>query len=154
MKNGKLNRRRFLSGTLGASAITVGLPWLEIFQARAQASSVFPTRFALFCWGNGILPERWIPKETGTGGAWRLSDQLKPLESVKNHLTVVTGCEVKTANIIPHHSGAAGTQTTLPLPPWQVSHLWRRDISQVGVNMVSTFKRRWTLSWTMSRSPA
>ncbi|MEE2789397.1 MAG: DUF1552 domain-containing protein [Myxococcota bacterium] len=120
MKNGKLNRRRFLSGTLGASAITVGLPWLEIFQARAQASSVFPTRFALFCWGNGILPERWIPKETGTGGAWRLSDQLKPLESVKNHLTVVTGCEVKTANIIPHHSGAAGILSGRPL--WVKTH--------------------------------
>ncbi|MEE2788240.1 MAG: DUF1552 domain-containing protein [Myxococcota bacterium] len=115
MKHTAITRRRFLRGSIGASAVTIGLPWLEIFHARAQGASPFPTRFALFCWGNGILPARWIPDGVGSDDAWSLSEQLMPLSAVKSHLTVVTGCEVKTDNIIPHHSGAAGFLSGRPL---------------------------------------
>ena len=110
-----INRRRFLYGTIAGSAVTIGLPYLDIFQARAQAASAFPTRFGLFCWGNGILRPRWIPAQSGVGDAWQLSDQLMPLAPVKDQLTVVTGCEVKTPNVIPHHSGSAGILSGHPL---------------------------------------
>lgn len=110
-----VNRRRFLHGMFAGSAITIGLPYLEIFHAKAQSESVFPTRFGLFCWGNGILTPRWVPSQSGQRDAWQLSEQLRPLASVKEDLTVITGCEVKTPNIIPHHSGSAGILSGYPL---------------------------------------
>lgn len=109
------NRRHFLRGMLGGAAITVGLPWLEIFQAHAQAGSAYPTRFALFCWGNGVLPDKWVPEATGFGDAWSLSEQLTPLAPVKSKLSALTGMAIKTPNVIPHHSGSAGILTGMPL---------------------------------------
>lgn len=106
----KLDRRTMLKGILaGSGLVTVGLPALEIF---AQDSG-FPTRFGLFFWGNGMIPDRWVP--TTTGADYELSDQLMPLAAHKAKLTVVTGLSVKVPNIIPHHSTAAGVLTGAPL---------------------------------------
>ena len=106
----KMNRRKWLQGVLaGTGLVTVGLPALELF---AQDSG-FPTRFGLFFWGNGMIPDRWIPAATGDN--WELSDQLAPLAEVKSHITVVSGLSVKVPNIIPHHSTAAGVLTGAPL---------------------------------------
>ncbi len=111
----RCNRRRFLQGMLGGAAITVGLPWLEVFHAHAQSGSAYPTRFALFCWGNGMLPNKWVPAATGFGDEWALSEQLAPLAAVKEKLSVLTGLAIKTPNVIPHHSGSAGILTGMPL---------------------------------------
>jgi hypothetical protein len=109
-----LSRRTVLKGLLGGAVVTVGLPWLEIFSRPASASAgLFPQRFGLFFWGNGVHPDRWVPSETGPD--WPLSDQLAPLESVKDVVTVVSGLEVKVPNQIPHASGAAGILTGTPL---------------------------------------
>jgi hypothetical protein len=106
----KMDRRTMLKGFLaGTGLVTVGLPALEIF---AQDSG-FPTRFGLFFWGNGMIPDRWVP--AATGADWALSDQLAPLSAVKQHITVVSGLSVKVPNIIPHHSTAAGVLTGSPL---------------------------------------
>ena len=82
---------------------------MEIFQAQAQNAG-FPTRFGLFFWGNGMLPDRWVP-EGEVGDAWSLSEQLRPLAPVKDDISVITGMEIKTINEIPHHSGSAGILT-------------------------------------------
>lgn len=106
----QLSRRTVLRGLLAGAAVTVGLPWLEIFfhrMPRAQAqASLFPPRFGLFFWGNGVHPERWVP--TGEGTNWTLSEQMAPLAAVKDEISVVSGMEVKVPNTIPHGSGAAG----------------------------------------------
>ena len=109
MKMG-IHRRRFLRGVAAGSLVTLGLPWMEIFQARAQSAG-FPTRFGLFFWGNGMLPDRWVPEGQGVGDAWSLSEQLRPLAPVKDDISVITGMEIKTINEIPHHSGSAGILT-------------------------------------------
>tara|TARA_Y100001968_G_scaffold333115_1_gene394216 strand:- start:5230 stop:6465 length:1236 start_codon:yes stop_codon:yes gene_type:complete len=70
--------------------------------------TAFPRRFGVFFWGNGTLPHRWTPVGEGLGDEWQLSDQLQPLASIKEHLTVVSGLEVRVPNVIPHFSGAAG----------------------------------------------
>ena len=124
MKMG-IHRRRFLRGVAAGSLVTLGLPWMEIFQARAQSAG-FPTRFGLFFWGNGMLPDRWVPEGQGVGDAWSLSEQLRPLAPVKDDISVITGMEIKTINEIPHHSGSAHStgqsvlvrsQKTIPLGP-------------------------------------
>ena len=116
-KSRPLNRRTFLRGMLGGAAVSVGLPALNVFlnaNGTAYASEgAFPVRFGLFFWGNGILPARWVPQLDGEDYA--LSDQLAPLESIKDVLTVVTGMEIKTPNVEPHRSGAAGILTGHPL---------------------------------------
>lgn len=107
-----LSRRRVLKGVLGGGLVTVGLPWLEIFGSRAQAScgNGFPRRFGCFLWGNGNLPPRWTP--TGEGNEWVLSDQLAPLLAFQQKLSVVSGYSLKNVpNISPHWSGAIGLLT-------------------------------------------
>ena len=110
----RLSRRTVLKGLLGGAVVTVGLPWLEIFNRPASASgSLFPQRFGLFFWGNGVHPDRWVPSQTGPD--WALSEQLAPLETVKEQITVVSGLEVKVPNAVPHAAGAAGILTGHPL---------------------------------------
>jgi len=112
--NRKIARRTMLKGLLGGAVVTVGLPWLEYFSAKpAYAQSAFPTRFGLYFWGNGMHPYRWVPD--GEGSDYTLSEQLAPLESVKEDITVVSGLEVKTPNTIPHAAGAAGILSCAPL---------------------------------------
>lgn len=111
------SRRRFLRGILGGAAVGVGLPWLEFMahpaQARAAGTDAFPRRFVLFFWGNGMLPDRWVP--TGTGTDYTLSEQLQPLASIREHVTVVSGMAVKAPNIGAHSSGPAGFLAGGPL---------------------------------------
>jgi hypothetical protein len=102
-----VSRRALLKGVLAGAAVSVGLPWLELFwDGKARAGGLFPKRFGLFFWGNGVHPARWVPQ--GEGAAWALSEQLAPLAGVKDVITVVSGMEVKVPNAIPHASGAAG----------------------------------------------
>jgi hypothetical protein len=116
MRPSSMSRRRFLQGVLGGSVVSVGLPffdsWLDPTLAYGQ-QTLLPKRFGLFFWGNGMLPPRWVPE--GTGASWELSDQLAPLASVKDLISVVTGLEIKTPNVEPHHSGSAGILTGQPL---------------------------------------
>ena len=111
------DRRRFLRGVLaGGAAVTVGLPGLDVFLpsrgARADGGA-FPPRFVLFFWGNGAHPDRWVPDETGPDYA--LSPQLAPLASVKDVITVVSGCDVKVPNLYPHGSGEKGILSGAPV---------------------------------------
>lgn len=108
------SRRHILRGMLGGAAVTVGLPSLGLFaprSARAQESA-FPTRFCLFFWGNGMLPDRWIPATTGLD--WTLSEQLLPLADHQADLTLVTGHEVRIPNRIAHFTGPAGLLSGRP----------------------------------------
>jgi len=103
---------------LGGAAVAIGLPALEIFlndsgTAYAGGDS-FPKRFGIFFWGNGVLPERWVP--AGTGPDWELTEQLAPLAAMKEHITVVSGMKVHTGNSVPHGSGPVGMLSGAPFP--------------------------------------
>ncbi len=108
-----ISRRTILRGMLGGAAVSVGLPPLEaMFNVSGNAYAAgggFPVRFGLFFWGNGNLPDKWTPVDEGAG--WTLSEQLEPLASVQDLVTVVTGMRIHTDNIYPHTSGASGMLT-------------------------------------------
>jgi hypothetical protein len=87
--------------------VWLGLPWLEAHAATCDSG--FPKRFGVFFWGNGNLPDRWTPQETGP--VWTPSEQLMPLARHQPKLTVCTGLEVKVPNTSPHWSGAVGLLT-------------------------------------------
>lgn len=115
----RLGRRSFLRGVVGGAVVTVGLPFLEWTQKwspqgrAATTSDGFPIRFGLFFWGNGILPERFVPQQTGE--TWELSEQLKPLSPFHKKLTVVSGMQVAVPNVEPHFATAAGILSGRPL---------------------------------------
>lgn len=109
-----LRRRTFLRGVLATgAAVTIGVPVLDaMLDERGTAlagGEPLPTRFGVWFWGNGVRPERWTPSGTVD---WAPSDQLAPFATagVKPWVSVVTGCEVKTATH-PHHSGMAAIMT-------------------------------------------
>jgi hypothetical protein len=103
----KLHRRTVLRGLLGGGLVTIGLPFLEAFNRRASAApDSFPKRFGMFYWGNGMLPEFWVPKSTGT--TYELSPTLAPLAKHKPKISVVTGMKVPIVNAVPHFSGPIG----------------------------------------------
>lgn len=105
-----LNRRTVLRGLLRGAAVSVALPPLEAFFNTSGTAwacgGPIPRRFGLFFWGNGNIPDRWVPPDEGPG--FTLSDQLAPLAPVRDKIAVLTGLNVKVPNVHPHGSGAAG----------------------------------------------
>lgn len=110
-----LSRRTLLRGLVAGSAVAVALPPLEIMlgvngEALADGEAL-PTRFGLWFWGNGVKPDRWVPPTQGDG--WSPSSELAPLAGLVPYVSVVSGCEIKTATH-PHHSGMTGILTGMP----------------------------------------
>lgn len=95
-----LTRRTLLRGFVGGVLVSIALPPLERFlnthgSAYADTgASGFPQRFGMFTWGNGVVPERWVPAKTGAGTEWELSDELAPLAAHKEKLIVLSGLNV------------------------------------------------------------
>jgi len=111
-----LPRRMFLRGLLaGGVSVAVPLPrlvgMLNGNGTAYAAGTPLPLRFGTWFFGNGIIPNRWVPSTTGSGSAWKLSEQLAPLEEVKPWLSVVTGFNIKIPNNAPHASMPAAALT-------------------------------------------
>jgi hypothetical protein len=104
-----LPRRIFLRGML-AGGVSVAVPVPRLIgmlngngTAYAAGASL-PIRFGTWFFGNGIIPNRWVPSSTGSGDSWKLSEQLSPLQDVKPWLSVLTGFSIKVPNSAPHAS--------------------------------------------------
>ena len=93
-----LDRRTLLRGLLGGAVVSIALPPLEAMlngNGTAYAGgTAFPRRFGVYFWGNGVLPDRWVP--TAEGAAWQPSPLLMPLAALRDQLTVVSGTRVAT----------------------------------------------------------
>lgn len=112
-----ISRRTLLRGMLGGAAVGIALPTLEIFlneggTAHADGSAL-PKRFGVFFWGNGMLPDRWVPGTQGLG--WEPSQLLQPLSDMRDAVSVVSGMRVMTGNPIAHGGGPAGILSGAPL---------------------------------------
>ena len=110
-----LSRRTVLRGVLGGTAIALPLPRLLAMlddngTAYAQGEPL-PRRFGTWFFGNGIIPERWVPAKTGQGSEWQLSALLQPLLDVKPWLSVVSGLSMKVPNTMAHKSMPAAALT-------------------------------------------
>jgi hypothetical protein len=127
------DRRAVLRGLFQGTTIAIGLPLLEsMLDGSGEAlagGGALPVRFGLFFWGNGTIPERWIP--SGEGPGWVASDQLAPLDGLRDVLTVVTGLSMKLPNVHPHGSGAAGVLSGMPVFPENPSSFSGPSIDQV-----------------------
>jgi hypothetical protein len=115
MSNFQLNRRTFLRGLAGGTAVSFALPPLEaMFNTHgdllAQGRPI-PKRFGVWFWGNGVRRAHWLPD--GTGANWTARAELEPLvrdPALRPYVSPVTGLEIKTATH-PHHSGMTGIMT-------------------------------------------
>lgn len=103
----RLDRRTFLRGVVGGTAVSLALPPLE---AMAQCGAP-PKRFLLWFWGNGVRRAHWIPDQVGEG--WVAKSEMAPLVAdpgLRPYVAPITGFEIKT-DTHPHHSGMAGIMT-------------------------------------------
>jgi hypothetical protein len=105
----ELSRRRILRGMLGGAAVTVGLPFLDVFlnaNGTALASGApLPVCFGSFFWGLGLNPGRWEPAQTGKIA--EMGPELKALEPYKEHVNVYSGMKVFLDGrpLITHYTG-------------------------------------------------
>ncbi|WP_372719476.1 DUF1552 domain-containing protein [Novipirellula sp.] len=88
-----INRRTMLRG----AGLAMGLPLLEsmtplarsAFASSATVAAEKPVRMACIFFPNGVIVPEWKP--TGSGDDWQLSPTLKPLESFKSKINVISG---------------------------------------------------------------
>ena len=112
----RLTRRSVLRGLIGGTAVSVGLPMLDLFlntNGTALASGApLPTRFGTYFWGLGLTDTptggtRWVPTKVGAG--YEIMPELESLAAVKDKVSVFSGFRVigdGRANLV-HWSGHA-----------------------------------------------
>lgn len=98
MARTELTRRRFLKGMMAGSAVTVGLPFFEIFlnaNGTALASGApIPTRFGTWFWGLGMNKEIFVPKKVGAD--FDLPEEIAALADLKQHINLFTNFNATT----------------------------------------------------------
>ncbi|MEM9463355.1 MAG: DUF1552 domain-containing protein [Myxococcota bacterium] len=83
--NHPLTRRHFLRGSAG---IAVALPYLESLRSARAAFGGAPMRYLGFMHPQGTLVDEWAP--AGVGNSFTLSNILSPLQSVRDHIVVLS----------------------------------------------------------------
>ncbi|WP_380879509.1 hypothetical protein ACFB49_22690 [Sphingomonas sp. DBB INV C78] len=122
-----IGRRGFLlRGALGGAAVTVGLPFLNLFLdgngsalAAPYGGGRLPVRFGTWFWGCGMIPDRWTPKKAG--GGYDLPPELQPIAAVQDRVNILSGFSVglEGRSNQPHISGNIGLRTGVPADSWQ-----------------------------------
>ncbi len=108
----RITRRAILRG----AGVTLALPWLESFAAKAATKSpeAFPKRFGVVFLGCGVNEDHWGSE--GNGADMKLSKSLAPLEPLKSKINVIHGLFNKGATglgIHPPQTGSLLTGATL-----------------------------------------
>ena len=106
LKRRTLSRRAVLRG----AGATLALPLLEIMQSRGYAAGTSkarpPVRAGFFYIPNGVVQRAWHPVDEGKN--FTLSPSLKPLESVRDHISLYTKLDrVKVAGTDGHAQAGA-----------------------------------------------
>ena len=109
-KSWQLSRRTFLRGA-GAA---IALPMLDAMRplsafANATATKA-PVRMAVMFFPNGVWPEAWIPKTTGSN--YELPFALSPLEKLKDQFLVLSGMDKATSHVGDGHYAKTGNFLT------------------------------------------
>lgn len=107
LRKRRLSRRTVLRG---AGSLAIGLPMLDIMLdehgTALAGGEPLPKRFITWMFGNGVDLEAWEP--TDVGADWTLPEVMAPLAPVKDHVSVCSGLEIRSANFITHHEGMVG----------------------------------------------
>ena len=104
-----LPRRTFLRGI----GVTLSLPLLEAMvpalTATAKTAASPPRRLGFVYFPNGTIVEQWVPPTAGVG--FEFSPVLKPLEPLREHVTVVSNLARAGTAIGDHAVSCAGWLT-------------------------------------------
>ena len=108
----RISRRAILRG----AGVTLALPWLESFAAKAgiRGAEAFPKRFGVVFLGCGVNEDHWGSE--GSGPEMKLSKSLSPLEPLKSKINVIHGLFNQGAmglGIHPPQTGSLLTGATL-----------------------------------------
>jgi Protein of unknown function (DUF1552) len=112
----RIARRAILRG----AGVTMALPWLESFAAKAATAGTdagadaFPKRFGVVFLGCGVNEDHWGSE--GSGPDMKLSKSLSPLETLKSKINVIHGLFNEGAmglGIHPPQTGSLLTGATL-----------------------------------------
>jgi len=103
------DRRRVLRGMLGGSAVTVGLPLLNVFlngngNALADGKPM-PVRFGTWHWGLGMQTNVFVPKKTGLD--YDLPEEIASWKPIQKHMNLFTNTTAFRDNYenLCHYSG-------------------------------------------------
>jgi hypothetical protein len=92
-----LDRRRVLRGMLGGSAVTVGLPLLNVFlngNATAMADGKpMPVRFGTWHWGLGMQTNVFVPKKTGAD--YDLPEEISSWKPIQKYMNLFTNTKLR-----------------------------------------------------------
>ncbi len=69
-------------------------------ESLAQAAPKAPLRYGCLLFANGVNPHEW--NASGEGASMKLSRSLKPLEDLKQHITVLKDLHVFNNTSGPH----------------------------------------------------
>lgn len=127
LKQSILPRRTFLRGCGAALA----LPFLEIMQAKTAKGPASPKRLAFFYTPNGVAQKAWHPTETG--GNFTLSPTLKPLEKLRQKISLHTNLDrIKVPGTDGHaQAGTCYLSTARPDELSPAGYPLKRTIDQV-----------------------
>ena len=100
----RIARRAILRG----AGVTMALPWLESFAAKAApGATAFPKRFGVVFLGCGVNEDHWGSE--GSGADMKLSKTLSPLEPLKDKINVIHGLFNKAATGLGIHPPQTGS---------------------------------------------
>ncbi|TWT93055.1 hypothetical protein Pla100_43710 [Neorhodopirellula pilleata] len=134
----QFDRRRFLRG----SGVLLGMPFLPSL-ARAdsttssqdqgptgdEATGKPPLRTAFLYFPNGVWEKDWVPTSTGT--EYELSPTLKPLEHLRDDVTILSGLDkMHSHGGDGHYAKTANFLTGMP-----VAKTTGKDISSGGISV-------------------
>lgn len=86
----RISRRSFLRGAGSAFALPL-LDAMEPLKSVAATAPKAPVRMACLYFPNGMWPEAWIPKESGSN--FTLPYSLEPLAGLKDSINVLSGLD-------------------------------------------------------------
>ena len=107
----QLGRRTMLRGLVGGAGVALALPTLEaMLNSHGTAlagGDPLPRRFMSWFFGNGVILPRYVPPSQGAG--WELTEELAPLENVRDYCSILSGFDNKAGyGRRGHHDGVAG----------------------------------------------
>lgn len=131
LKRSSLSRRTVLRG----AGATLALPLLEIMQNRGMAAppekAKPPVRAAFFYVPNGVVQRSWHPVDEGHN--FTLSPTLKPLEPVREHISLFTKLDrIKVAGTDGHaQAGACWLSSAAPDELSPAGYPLKKTIDQI-----------------------
>ncbi|MDP9171826.1 MAG: DUF1552 domain-containing protein, partial [Acidobacteriota bacterium] len=126
----KIARRAILRG----AGVTMALPWLESFAARAGTPNpVFPKRFGVVFLGCGVNEDHWSSQ--GSGADMKLSRSLMPLEPLKQKINVIDGLYNETGTGQGIHPPQTGSLLT-------GAHLLKGSVIRSGISIDQMIAKR------------